>query len=62
VSTLLIFILHVILSSILSARLVHLCLISPIKLRYKGKVVPVLNKAPRHKNVSGEWRYSSTHS
>jgi hypothetical protein len=29
-----------------------------------GKVVPVLffNRAPRHKGVVGEWRYSSTHS
>jgi hypothetical protein len=24
----------------------------------KDKVVPVLNKAPRHENVLGEWRYS----
>jgi hypothetical protein len=28
----------------------------------KGKVVPVLNQAPRHEDVLGEWRYSSTHS
>jgi hypothetical protein len=31
----------------------------------KGKVVPVLfllNRAPRHEGVLGEWRYSSTHS
>jgi hypothetical protein len=28
----------------------------------KGKVVPLLNYAPRHENVLGEWRYSSTHS
>jgi hypothetical protein len=28
----------------------------------KGKVVHVLNKAPRHEDVSGEWRYSSMHS
>jgi hypothetical protein len=28
----------------------------------KGKVVPVLDEAPRHKGVFGEWRYSSTHS
>jgi hypothetical protein len=28
----------------------------------KGKVVPVLNSAPRHEDVLGEWRYSSTHS
>jgi hypothetical protein len=27
-----------------------------------GWVVPVLNWAPRHKDVLGEWRYSSTHS
>jgi hypothetical protein len=24
--------------------------------------VPVLNKAPRHEDIFGEWRYSSTHS
>jgi hypothetical protein len=28
----------------------------------KGKVVPVFNKAPRHEDVLGEWRYSPTHS
>jgi hypothetical protein len=28
----------------------------------KGKVVPVLNWAPRNEDVLGEWRYSSTHS
>jgi hypothetical protein len=28
----------------------------------KGKVVTVLNKAPRHEGVLGQWRYSSTHS
>jgi hypothetical protein len=28
----------------------------------KGKVVPVLNEAPRHEDVLREWRYSSTHS
>jgi hypothetical protein len=28
----------------------------------KGKVVPVLNEAPRHEGVLGEWRYSITHS
>jgi hypothetical protein len=28
----------------------------------KGKVLPVFNWAPRHEGVSGEWRYSSTHS
>jgi hypothetical protein len=28
----------------------------------KGKIVPVLNLAPRHEGVLGEWRYSSTHS
>jgi hypothetical protein len=28
----------------------------------KGKVVPVLNEAPRHEDVLGEWRYSSTYS
>jgi hypothetical protein len=30
--------------------------------RCKGKVVPVLNYAPRHEDVLGEWRYNSTHS
>jgi hypothetical protein len=28
----------------------------------KGKIVPVLNYAPRQEGVLGEWRYSSTHS
>jgi hypothetical protein len=28
----------------------------------KGKVVSVLNYAPRHEDILGEWRYSSTHS
>jgi hypothetical protein len=28
----------------------------------KGKVVPVLNQAPRHEGVLGEWKYRSTHS
>jgi hypothetical protein len=28
----------------------------------KGKAVPVLNYAPRHEDVLGEWRYSSMHS
>jgi len=28
----------------------------------KGKIVPVLNQAPRHEGVFDEWRYSSTHS
>jgi len=27
-----------------------------------GKVFPVLNQAPRHEDVLGEWRYSSMHS
>jgi hypothetical protein len=27
----------------------------------KGKFVPVLNEVPRHEDVPGEWRYSSTH-
>jgi hypothetical protein len=27
-----------------------------------GKVVPVLNEAPRHEDILEEWRYSSTHS
>jgi hypothetical protein len=30
--------------------------------RVKGKIVPVLNQAPRHEGVLGEWRNSSTHS
>jgi hypothetical protein len=30
--------------------------------KVKGKVVPVLNWAPCHEGVLGEWRYSSTHS
>jgi hypothetical protein len=28
----------------------------------KGKISPVLNKAPRHEDVFGEWRYISTYS
>jgi len=28
----------------------------------KGKVAPVLNKAQRHEDVLGEWRYSSAYS
>jgi hypothetical protein len=32
------------------------------RVKGKGKVVPVLNWAPRHEGVLGEWRYSSTHS
>jgi len=28
----------------------------------KGEVVPVLNQAPCHEDVLGEWRYSSMHS
>jgi hypothetical protein len=32
------------------------------KVNVKGKVVPVLNYAPRHECILGEWRYSSTHS
>jgi hypothetical protein len=28
----------------------------------KGKVVPVLNEAPRHEDLLGEWRYNSKHS
>jgi hypothetical protein len=27
----------------------------------KGKVVPVLNQAPHHEDILGEWKYSSTH-
>jgi hypothetical protein len=30
--------------------------------KVNGKAVPVLNLAPRHEDVLGEWRYSSTHS
>jgi hypothetical protein len=33
-----------------------------IKGKSTGKVVPALNLAPRHEDVLGEWRYSSTHS
>jgi hypothetical protein len=33
-----------------------------MKVKVKGKVVPVLNYAPHHEGVLGEWRYSSTHS
>jgi hypothetical protein len=28
----------------------------------KGEVVPVLNEAPRHEDLLGEWRYRSAHS
>jgi len=28
----------------------------------KNKFVPVINKAPRHEDVLGEWMYNSTHS
>jgi len=28
----------------------------------KGKIVPVLNQAPRREDVLREWRYSSAHS
>jgi hypothetical protein len=28
----------------------------------EGKFVPGLNEAPRHEDLLGEWRYSSTHS
>jgi len=31
-------------------------------LKGKGKVVPLLNRAPRHEDVLGEWRYSFRHS
>jgi hypothetical protein len=36
----------------------------PVELykKVKSKVVPVLNIAPRHEDVLGEWRYSSIHS
>jgi hypothetical protein len=27
-----------------------------------GKFVPVLNRAPRHEGVLGEWMYSATYS
>jgi hypothetical protein len=33
-----------------------------VKRKIPSKVVPVLNYAPRHKGLLGEWRYSSTHS
>jgi hypothetical protein len=33
-----------------------------VKGKGKGKVVPVLNEAPRHEGVLGEWMYISTHS
>jgi hypothetical protein len=33
-----------------------------VKVKGKGKVVPVLKYAPRHEDVLGEWRYSSMHS
>jgi hypothetical protein len=33
-----------------------------VKVKGKGKVAPVLNQAPCHEDVLGEWRYSSTHS
>jgi hypothetical protein len=33
-----------------------------IKVKVKGKGVPVLNYVPCHEDVLGEWRYSSTHS
>jgi hypothetical protein len=32
------------------------------KVKVKGKVVPVIKYAPRHEDVLGEWKYSSTHS
>jgi hypothetical protein len=41
----------------MSVNVIHL-----INRMVKGKIVPVLNKAPRHEDVLGEWRYSSTHS
>jgi hypothetical protein len=37
-------------------------LIWTVHVKVKGKVVSVLNQAPRHEGVLGEWRYSSTHS
>jgi len=33
-----------------------------LNVKAKGKVAPMLNQAPRHKDILGEWRYSSTHS
>jgi hypothetical protein len=41
---------------------VFVCNLVSLKLKGKGKFVPVLNQAPRHEGVLGEWRYSSTHS
>jgi hypothetical protein len=32
-----------------------------VKVKVKGKFVPVLNSPPRHEDVLGEWKYSSTH-
>jgi hypothetical protein len=32
-----------------------------VKKKKKGNVIPVLNLAPRHEGVLGEWRYNSTH-
>jgi hypothetical protein len=37
-------------------------IIITITTKGKGRFVPVLNSAPRHENVLGEWRYSSTES
>jgi hypothetical protein len=34
----------------------------PEDIKGTGKVVPVLNYAPRHEGVLWEWRYGSTHS
>jgi len=33
-----------------------------IKVKVKGKVDPMLNQAPLHEDILGDWRYSSTHS
>jgi hypothetical protein len=41
---------------------IRLTYIRGCKVKDKGKVVPVHNKAPRQEDVLGEWRYSSTHS
>jgi hypothetical protein len=49
-------------SPVLYSRIKHLVSVvyTPIK-NIEGKVVPVLNEAPRHDDVLGEWRYSFTH-
>jgi hypothetical protein len=57
-------ILHTILSSPLCATppaYIFLNLIT-LLIKVKGKVVSVLHSEPRHEDILGEWRYSSTHS